>query len=173
MEGRNISLWGKPTTEDFRRVLFWYRWKRLAISLFGLIFVFGLVTVYLVNTRPQDPSTDRRFIAYILFAIVPAFVVMQSYVTIRRNASKLAALSQGTQYKFDEDGVESIGLAASGRMDWDRYIKVIETANDFIFFPQENLFYPVPKRFFEGEAQIAELRSLIAEKLGSKAKLQN
>jgi len=172
MEGRNISIWGKPAAEDFRLVLLWFRWKRLAIVISGFVIILGFVTFYIANVRPRDPSNDTRFITYILLAVLPIGIAGQSYFMIRRGAKKLANLAQGSQYRFDEDGVET-GLTASGRMNWERYVKIVETSNDFVFFPQENIFYPVPKRFFESEGQIVELRSLIAERLGSKAKLKN
>ncbi|HMU33452.1 MAG TPA: YcxB family protein [Pyrinomonadaceae bacterium] len=165
----------KADTSDYRRMLFWYHRSRLGlIALFWLLLVVPAYIVVLFGAGGSVSGTESGLsvFALIVLLVLPLSLVINLYFGIWRHGRKLAAISEPGKVTFDEVGVSSISKSASSQMIWERFKKVYETNEDFIFFPQENVFYTIPKKLFISEAQIAELRSLLRNKLGKKAKLK-
>jgi hypothetical protein len=57
-------------------------------------------------------------------------------------------------------------------MDWDKFYRVYETKQDFIFFPERKFFYTIPKRFFKEQDSAARFRELLRVKLDRRARLR-
>jgi hypothetical protein len=123
--------------------------------------------------KPIDPNLDRRPVLYGLLVVVPVLIAGALFLGINRQSKKLANSIEGdTEITFSDEGLESSNAMASSKVNWNFYKKVVETANDFVFYPQDNVFFPIPKRCFQGEEQIQEFRALLARHLEKRAKLK-
>jgi len=100
------------------------------------------------------------------------FVGSVLYWAIRNQANKATKAAERAQVTFDSEGYHAFSESVSSSRNWSKFEKVVETNSDFVFFPQENIFYPIPKRFFDSEDQISKLRVLLRAYLGDKAKLK-
>lgn len=175
---RKIEIDVDVKAEDYRRVLFWYN----RIKIFALatgIFITTPAIIWLlvfVEGANKIDSKNRDIfstvIFYGLFVLLPIFLAIILY-SICKQSKKLASISEAVNFVFDANGLESKAESTTTKSSWERFAKICETKTDFIFFPQENIFYPIPKRFFKSENQIDDLKKLVKEKLGKKAKLQN
>ncbi len=158
--------------EDYRRVLYWYSKTRLigtglivvilVISL-GLAWVFFAFSMAFRGLHPVDlipMSIPLPISVLILFLL--AF-------KIRSQAKSLAQATEPTRFTFTADGLSAVAPSSTGQMVWNKFVRVCETKSDFIFFPLEIRFYPIPKRFFQNHQQIVELRALLTDALGDKA----
>ena len=164
--------------EDYRRVLFWYNRSKIfaltAVLLLAVPFIIWFV-VFVEGTSRIDSSQRNFFeiaIFYGMFALVPIFLAI-ILISIWTQSRKLAAISEVATFIFDDEGLKSNAKSTTTKSNWERFAKICETKTDFIFFPQENIFYPIPKRFFQNNKQIRNFKNLIREKLGKKAKLRS
>ncbi|MEP6903654.1 MAG: YcxB family protein [Actinomycetota bacterium] len=163
------------TAQDYRRILFWYHWKStLALAI---IYLIGASTmIWLVTFGAGGNSFDVKikdvFLIFGFFTILPILIGFSFYFSIFKQAKKIEKICEKAIILFDENGVESKSETTSSKMNWERFAKIYETKTDFIFFPQENLFYPIPKRFFKNAGQIDDFKKLITVKLGANAKLK-
>jgi YcxB-like protein len=162
------------TAEDYRRVLFWYHWKRIA--LIGLVWLILFPTIlWLVafgaGASPFTSNNNSPLIVFVIFALLPILLSVSLYFSIWKQAKKIEKISEKTHFIFSDSGIDSKNTLAASQFSWERLDKIYETKTDFIFFPQENVFYAIPKRFFQSDEQIKNFKTLISEELGKKAKL--
>lgn len=171
MGTEELTIRLKPTAEDYRRVLFRSS-RRAIIPVFVVLFFLAFTCVFAVSrSQPKDPGDGRRPAIIAAAALVPILFVALICWGIRRQANKLSEIAEETRLTFSDSGIESNSASASARVNWERYQKIVETKTDFLLYPQGNLVVPIPKSTFAAEEQIAVVRSLIANKLGPKAKL--
>lgn len=163
---RKIEIEYQANAKDYRRILLWYQWKKLVLSNVVIILV-AVAFLYFANF-------DDGLISIALFLLfLPIIVIGIAYWSIWRQAGKIEKVFEPAKVVFSEEGMQSTGESASASMKWDKFHKVQETSEDFIFFPQHNIFYTVPKRFFHSQNEISEFRELLGEKLADRATLQN
>jgi YcxB-like protein len=161
---------------NYRRILFWYHWKRiLAVAIVYLVVAPTMVwfVAFGAGTNPFDEKNKDIFLIFGIFAVLPILLGFSIYFGIFRQAKKIEKIAEKVIFAFDEDGLETKSESISSQIKWDRFVKICETKKDFIFFPQENIFYTVPKISFKNDEQINNFKDLIREKLGEKAKLKN
>ncbi len=164
--------------EDYRRVLFWYhRKKNIGIALICLLSIPILIffLAFGKGTNPFDAeSRDLLLIIFtlVLFGSLPLSLVL-SLLSIWKQAKKLAIITEDATLSFNENGLKTKSDSTSFETTWERFAKICETKTDFVFFPQENIFYPIPKRFFKNKSQIDDFKKLVSQKLGVKARLLN
>jgi hypothetical protein len=72
-------------------------------------------------------------------------------------------------YEFSEGGVTITGGASSVRLGWDAFVDAAETEAFFLLYYSKRFAYYLPKRVVGGEAELRDLRTLIASKLGTRA----
>ncbi|HRI03722.1 MAG TPA: YcxB family protein [Pyrinomonadaceae bacterium] len=172
MSNTEIRIQYTPTSSDFIRILIWYRWKRTAITL-GVVLIFlWFFTFYLaaVKTNIQDSGVVPTLLLTTI--ILPLALATITYLSIRRQAKKIEATAQPTEVVFEEDGIKTITPNSSTEARWERYEKVCETKSDFIFFPQHNIFFGVPKRYFSNDREVERLREILKQRMGRKATLR-
>ena len=172
---KQIEVYVDVTAKDYRRVLLWYFWKR--ILLVGLVYIFVIpVTLWFVafgaGASPLDSQNKPIFAVFTLLGLLPILLVLGFYFSIWRQAKKVERISEKSKFVFNDKGIETQSNSTSSQMLWERLVKIFETKTDFVFFPQENIFYAIPKHFFTGDEQILALRSLLVEKIGNKARLR-
>ena len=164
---RKIEIEIEVKVEDYLRVLLWV--NKPTFLLISIIFVLAILGTGFIAFREGD------VVALILFCLSIVFFVLYVFSTllsIKRQSKNLAENSEIASIKFDETGLESKSDTTFVKMAWERFERIRETNTDFVFYPQKNIFYPIPKRFFKSENQIETFKQIITEKLGEKAKLQ-
>jgi len=167
-ENKNIEVEYLATAKDYRRVLFWYSWKRQAIIL-AITVLIGVPLLYAYGSTPSSGIRPPVVIVgFLLF--LPLLVLVIFMWGIRRQAAKIEKIFEPAKVVFSGRGMHSTSESASAQMNWEKFHKVYETKEDFIFFPQHTVFYTIPKRFFN-KHQIAEFKELLREKLDNRAKL--
>ena len=168
-----IHIQVKSEAEDFFRILLWHGWKRIILILAFVLLILGSFIIYAANLKPKDPANDRRFNLYIPVIFVPLIIISSTYLGLRRRAKKLAAIAKETTVIFNHEGVESSNVLCSTQVKWEQYNKVIEISKDFIFFPQDNMFFGIPKHCFANDEQILEFKALLSLQLGNRARLKS
>jgi YcxB-like protein len=159
---------------DYRRILFWYHWKRIALIGLVWLILFPAILWFVAFGAGASPFTSNNnspLIVFVLFALLPILLCGSFYFSIWKQAKKIEKISERTHFIFSESGIDSKNTLAASQFSWERINKICETKTDFIFFSQENVFYTVPKRFFVSDEQIKNFKILLAEKLGKQAKL--
>ena len=165
-----ISVTVKPDATDFRRVLWWYQGRRKAVIVL-IVTILLLILGVAVSGKMDGPKLVGIRLEFVLVSLIMPFIFLgNSFWSIRKQARKLEEISYPTTLTFDADGIRSVSDSSHTFVEWSRYDKVVETSDDFVIFPQENLFYSVPKRFLE-EASTVSLRTLLRENLGDRAKV--
>jgi hypothetical protein len=152
--------------DDYRRAYYWS--QKSVFTFISIVFILAILGTGFIAFREAD------VIAVILFALAVVFFVLYVFfifLSIKRRSKELAQIGEKTVIIFDEKGVESISESTVVGTTWDRFAKICETPTDFIFYPQKNIFYPIPKHYFQDNLQIEGFRNLVREKLGEKAKL--
>ena len=168
-ENKTIKVEYLATAKDYRRVLLWYRWKRLA-AVIAFAVVVGIPILY--SAFAGDASSRPPGIVLWFLFVLPLLVLVVFYWGISRQAEKIEKVFEPVKVIFSEKGMESAGESSSAEMSWNDLYKIYETKQDLIFFPERTIFYTIPKRFFKEQDQISALRNLLKNKLGDRAKLQ-
>ena len=135
-----------------------------------VLLVIGLYVSSITN-NPQFAGLRLEFMVVIV--CIPLIAYLTLLFGVWRQARKIEKISEPTALTFSSTGISSVSATSETDVQWKRFNKIVETSQDFIVFPQENIFYPVPKRFFEDISQIVSLRSLLTEHMGERAKLRN
>jgi hypothetical protein len=173
---RKIEIEIDVKAEDYRRVLFWYFWKR--ILLVGLLYLIVIpamlwLVAFGAGASPFEIQNRQILIVFVFFGLLPILIIFSFYYSIWKQAKKIEQISETSVFIFNENGLETKSASTSSQMVWERFAKIYETKTDFIFFPQESVFYTIPKRYFKDQDEIGNLRELVREKINTKAKLLN
>ena len=175
MDEKKIEIEVVNTAQDYRRVLFQQQWKR--VVLIAIIYLLIIVptlwlTMFGAGANPFESKNNDIVIVMILFGLLPILMAANIYFGVWKQADKVSKMIERAKYTFAEQGIETVTDSSSSQNDWSRLSKIRETKKDFILYPQENVFFVIPKRFYKNETQIEEFRNLVREKLGGKAKLK-
>ncbi len=171
VENKIIEVEYLATAKDYRRVLIWYRWKRLATTIAVAVLV-GIPILYAAFFSTDAGGRPPGVVLWFLL-VLPLLVLAVFYWGISRQAERIEKIFEPAKVVFNEEGMESAGESSSAQMSWDEFYKIYETKQDFIFFPEKKIFYTIPKRFFANGNAIAEFRSLLREKLNGRVRLQS
>lgn len=113
-------------------------------------------------------------IEFVIASIVVPFIFLGfSYFGVRRQAKKLEGISRQTTLTFYEGGIRSESLFSTTDVQWEVFHKIEENKNSFVVFPQEKIFYPVPKRFILDSKDLENLRTMLRDNLGDRAKVSH
>jgi hypothetical protein len=172
MSSTEITVRIDANAADYRRVLWWYQRTRTVITaVLTFLVLFGIG--YYVSNRTNDPAYGGLRLEFIIALLCVPFIAFGTlFFGVWRQARKIEEISVPSSITFNSNGISSVSESSETDVQWKRFNKVVETEQDFIVFPQENVFYPVPKRFFEDASQIVSLRTLIMEHLGERSKLK-
>ena len=168
---KRIKVDFETNVEDWRRVLIWYSWKRMLIE-YVLIIVLGVPFLYFFGINLLDLK-NNGFVTFSYFFTLVTLLIFSIYFGIWRKAEKLKKIAEPATAIFSDKGLKTISNSSSSEKTWERFSNIFETKEDFIFYLMENVFFTIPKRFFQDANQTTELRQLFREKLGEKAKLKS
>lgn len=145
--------------------------KILLIAMLSPAIVFVYVVMSLLN---QDSETNLSGLLILMLPLVVFITLMGSAILFGGHLAyrKLQDFQKDIRYTFSDSGYEISYSKGFSQADWDNLVKVRETSQCFLLYPQKLMFQIVPKRGFSNIHEIRAVRSLISSKLGKKAKLR-
>ena len=158
-----------PDASDYRRALLWYQRKRLLLITLVSTILLLVLGIFIFQNSGGPQILGIRLELVLAAVISPIVFVGISYLGVKRQADKLVKIAQPTLFMADSDGIRTKSTSSDTDVKWDRFYKVVETRHEFIVFPQDNVFYSIPKRFFDEKSGIDKLRALLREQLGDQA----
>ena len=168
-----IKIGMRNEEEDFFRILWWNRRKPIILTVFACFLIsFVFVVIVILEGKPRNPENDRRWIIYLLPIIIPLFASVVAYFALKKRAKKMQEFSGDVTVSVDEEGLSIEAIKGNSDTKWIAFDKVVETAEDFIFYIQPKIFFGNPKRFFDSEGQIIRLKTYLKENLGDRAILR-
>ena len=97
------------------------------------------------------------FITPVMIMVAYALSYLTAGTLIRNNPN-----SKGpTTYQFSESGYSFSGPHSKGDVLWSALLKIQETRDMFLFYPQTNLAYVIPKNCFDSQTTIGELKNML------------
>lgn len=183
---KEIKIEIQYTIEDYVRALsfiqkqirqrsFYYKYE----SFISVIIVFStfVIGIYLLA---NDKKTINYFSVFIiafgsalLFGFLIYLVKKIQPFFLKRSISKQfkssIILNKSQIMSLNEEGVEGQNSLGSNKIKWEAFLEATETKDDFFFFTTNKFAQFIPKRFFT-EEQIKQVREIVKEKLGDKAK---
>lgn len=138
--------------------------------ILGIVLV-GLLIAGVAFVRPTSSEPNKRLPIYFAMVLTPVVILVVTYRGISRQAKKLESITEETTFTFTADGLQSDSLSSKSRTNWERFNKVVETRDHFVFFPQESVFFIAPKSSFESDEDLEEFRKLLRNTVGEKVRL--
>jgi hypothetical protein len=96
--------------------------------------------------------------------------LMQRF-NVGRQVKSSPGINEPYVYTFDEEGIGIAGRLGNTNLKWEAIIKARETNTDFLFYTAKKFAQFLPKRAFERNEAMNELRSMLRRKLGDRAQL--
>ena len=75
-------------------------------------------------------------------------------------------------YEFSSNGGLWVGPAGSGVFEWKTYLRVQETQEQFLLFPQKRIANIIPKKSFRSDVDIQRFRQLVRDNFRGELDLQ-
>ena len=107
----------------------------------------------------------------VLWPVMIGFACLFSYWAARSLLRSKPDASGPITYEFSSTGGSYSGPNGTGSFNWKAYLKVVETREQFLLYPQKNLAIAVPKRFFQSEDDMQRFRELVRRAFGEQARL--
>lgn len=168
-ETRPIHLDVKLEGIDVLRFIFrmLYVKNPLILVIFGLLFpMLSLLVIQSFFIGDANKVSAFAYLPIIALGLVLFFIVF-ILISSKKNARQIHLV-------FTEEEIEVIAPNLTSQISWENYTKIQETKRDFLFFSTlQSRSFSIPKRFFESEWQMQNFKTLVREKLGDKAKLNN
>jgi hypothetical protein len=145
------------------------RWVLFAVSS---AFLTAMVTVLAFHQ-----ITQPHLIAVAFVGLVggPIALIAAIHWSARRAARSLVkntpSLKGPTHWLFSDSGIRVDSPTTNAHIEWKTYVRVRETPMQFLFYPQSQIAYVVPKRCFSSNDQITKLREMI-RRCAAKSTLQ-
>lgn len=175
MDDKGIEIEVVNTAQDYRRVLLWFHLKKLLIiGVFYLVVTAPMLwlTFFGAGANPFDEKNNSVIHVMIIFALIPILIIGGIFYNIWKQARNIEKTLEPAKFIFSNEGLESTSKSTSVKVTWDTFQKFQELKEDFLFYPQKNIFYTIPKRFFQDDFQREKFKNLVREKLGDKAKMK-
>ncbi|MBI3736865.1 YcxB family protein [Candidatus Sumerlaeota bacterium] len=103
-----------------------------------------------------------------VFIYLPLFQTLSLWQVRRQNVTLRGIL----YFTVADWGFETHGGTFEVKLRWDAIPRVVETSRFFLFFISSNVAYFIPKTFLGSHQEMGELRRIIREGMGDKARLQ-
>jgi hypothetical protein len=148
----NVAIiWGR------HKIYEWVGIAACAAAIGGFLFA--------VISSPTNgmPSVWLGSVFGIMFAPVflYAMVYVGSYSSARSILRNTPALQGSTVWAFTENGISVVGPTARGELQWNSFLRVRETREQFLLYQNKNLANVIPKRSFATHTEISRLREMI------------
>jgi hypothetical protein len=173
MVERTVKVEFQTTAADYRRILFWYRRTRLLVGAILYLLVVIAIGWFLMfaGGGPSGRETSSTSTVFGLLLVLPVFLAASLFWQVWRQAKKVEKISEPGTATFSPSGLRFETASSTSESAWARYHRVYATTTDFILFPQDNIFYAIPKRFFRSQEDISIVNEILKEHLGERAKI--
>jgi hypothetical protein len=149
---------GAITRENLKRP----RWI-VSAAILELFVLLGYGVPLLRSEDGISADAIEKLVLYVL--ALPAILALTAFVVPRTSAKSIYAknphLKGPLHWIFSDQKLIQESVASKAEVFWKAYVKVRETGEFFLFYPQKNYAYVVPKSAFSGEAEIESLRAMI------------
>lgn len=153
---------------DLQRANFWFSLKSWSNRLMLVVMpLAGLLLLLRIAPSALFPNNTAFILAIILFAFPPYFALI--WFQTKRGFGNLKPFQLKVQYAFSPEGYKVSDIKSSANIDWDAILRGVESKHSFHLFFHKSFFHTVPKRCFRSAEDIARLRALLKQRLGSKA----
>ena len=88
-------------------------------------------------------------------------VYWSAHKSAKESARRAPAFQGPTLWTFSESGILTDGPTARAELQWKALLRVQETKTQFLLYPQTQIAYVIPKRFFQSGSQIEGFRELV------------
>lgn len=177
-----INLKIRYTVDDYARAISFVQSRqfifRHALKIAPLISLGFFVAAFGLNPM----NIGQMPLRYIVINFFPVFAIFLLLVLPKYISNPIAKWNMKKQFEsspllkesqtilFDEEGINGETYLSSGLTKWEAIIEAMETDKDFFFFLSNKMATFVPKRAFQNEFQMQQLRELAARRLGDIAK---
>jgi len=158
---------------DLRQANFWFRLGKWSTRLLLILFpIMGLLLLwrFQFSIPVENPLAATVVLVLMTFPLLyPAIIWLQT----KRGFGNLQAFQRKIKYAFSTDGYNVSDLKSSSQIDWDTILRAAESKHSFHLFFHRSLFHTIPKRCFKRPEDVARLRALLKQALGSTADIDS
>ena len=168
-EQQSIEIEGNLEFNDLFRNVFWQTFKKLWFIFFLALILtpMGVFGIYL-------SIANSKFNPLIIMPFLPFLAVILSVYGVYSGAKKAFDSTKGKlQYSFSENGYDIFSPVGKSELGWASLEEIQEKSKEFLLYPQKPVFFVIPKRWFDSEAQIDEFRHLVRSVMGKRAKVKS
>jgi hypothetical protein len=154
---------------DLQRANFWFGLKSWSNRLMLLVMpIGGLLLLWKVqfSTVLQQPLVGTGVVVLLGF---PIFYSAMIWLRTKRGFGNLKSFQTKIEYSFSPDCYTVRDTKSSAEIDWDTILRAAESKHSFHLFFHRSQFHTIPKRCFKHPNDIARLRVLLKQTLGTKA----
>ena len=154
---------------DLQRANFWFGLQRGSNRLMLVVMpIAGLMLLWRIqfSTIFQQPLAATGVVVLLGF---PIFYLAMIWLNTKRGFGNLKNFQTRVEYSFSRNGYTIRDKKSSAEIDWDTILHAAESKSSFHLFFHRSLFHTVPKRCFKQPNDIARLRELLKQTLGTKA----
>jgi len=135
-----------------------YKWVVFGISAAVLS---AMVAVLIFR---QITGPEILLVGFIGLIGWPALLVAIIHLNSRKAKSLLRntpSLQGPTRWLFSDGAIRIDSPTGSSNLDWSTYVRVQETAVQFLLYPQTQVAHVIPKRCFESKEQVTRFRQVV------------
>jgi len=158
-----------PTFAQQYRAILTMQVQSRGLLLVNLLFpASGVVLLLLVlGGLHRAPSLWEWTIVALALGFTPLLTAQNLFLVRRKNAT----VGGSQTYVFDESGINIRGPNFQVHLDWPAIYRVVETGNLFLFYLSPRLVHFLPKSAVSGSPALQELRGLLHQQTGTRARL--
>ena len=120
-----FSIQHQLTLKEYRRICFILLYSKvwvIFISIFSIIYIAGTLILWL--TRNYSILSNEYYQYGLVVAIMPIWILLLSFFSIRRNFKSAYRINESTTYDFSDQGYVSKGESFTSKTDWKDVYKV-------------------------------------------------
>lgn len=158
----NLSITTKLTFEDFRKVNFYFLYRKRAakISLvLGIILLLVIITPYVTGTPFWTQFPAIPLAIALMLTVVPPYSIFR---TARKNYDSNKMINEKITYAFDKDTISVSGESFHSKLSWDKLYEIKVTKTWFLIWQTRQIANVIPRRDIS-DNQIELIKELVKD----------
>lgn len=139
-------------------------WVYLVFWIFLLLWLLSITTLF-VSGKELDWFLIIYLLVFPILFFNPYFSNPFKNYFIKRAWKGLPNLHHPISFEVNEETLKFKSLNFDSSLQWQLYIKAVETKNLFMLYQGKLLFNMIPKRAFNSDTQMEEFRELVRTKV--------
>jgi YcxB-like protein len=157
---------------DLQHANFWFRFQTRASRVLNVLWpLLGIAVLILGYVTQSDTLVSVSIV--VALTILPVLNAAIIWFQTKRRFRLLQEHQKKLHFAFTTDGYRVEDLKTSGDISWDTVLRAVESKHSFNLFFHPAVFHTIPKRCFANSQDMARLRTLLSQALGSKAVVQS